>query len=221
MGGLQNLTNDIKKMRGICKNAGANFYSTLLRSARYRVFHKKKIIAHKRVIIKGIENIKGGTTLAIGLGNAGFVHDYDVTYLNIRGSLYLKGNYNIGRGCRIDIAKGAEVTIGEGGYINAKNTIIINNKLVIGNNCIVSWNCQFLDDDFHELEYDGRVDKEKEIVIGNNVWIGCGVELYKGTFIPDGCVIAAGTVVRNVFTEENCLIAGNPAKIVKRNVSWR
>ena len=178
MGGFGNVANDIKKMRGICKSAGSNFLRTFLRSAGYKIVHKKNIIAHKRVVIKGIQNITSNTTLSIGLGNAGFMHDYDVTYLNIRGRLHFKGNYNIGRGCRIDIGKGAEVTIGEGGYINANNTIIINNKLVIGDNCIISWNCQFLDDDFHELVYEGRIDKKKEIIIGNNVWVGCGVELY-------------------------------------------
>ncbi len=156
MGSLENFANDVKKMRGICKSAGSSFLNTFLRSAKYRVFNKKKIIAHKRAVIKGIENIKSNTTLAIGLGNAGFVHDYDVTYLNIRGILHFQGNYNIGRGCRIDIGENAEVTIGEGGYMNAMNTIIINNKLVIGRDCIISWNCQFLDDDFHELEYEGN-----------------------------------------------------------------
>ena len=221
MNPIKKIITDLRKMRRTCKTAGSGFFATLLKSLVYRILYNKKIVAHRKVIIKGVKNIKSNTVLTIGLGNAGFVHDYDITYLKIDGSLSFKGNYNIGRGCRIDIAEGAEVTFGEGGYTNVNNTFIIKNRLVVGNGCIISWNCQFLDDDFHELEYEGRINKKNEIVLGDHVWVGCGVELYKGAVIPDGCVIAAGSVIRSSIGEENCLVAGNPAKIIKRNVSWR
>ena len=50
--------------------------------------------------------------------------------------------------------------------------------------------------------------------IGNNVWSGCGVKIYKGTVIPDNCVIASNSIVKGVFKEENSLIGGNPASII-------
>lgn len=36
--------------------------------------------------------------------------------------------------------------------------------------------------------------KEKEVVVGNNVWIGANVSIRKGASIGDNLVIAAGTV---------------------------
>ncbi len=93
-------------------------------------------------------------------------------------------------------------------------------KLKIGDNCAISWNCQFLDEDFHEIKYQGKKETPEEIIIGNKVWIGSNVCVYKGTFIPNGCVIASNSVVKGGFEEENVLIAGNPAKVIKRNISW-
>ena len=37
----------------------------------------------------------------------------------------------------------------------------------------------------------------------------------KGTVLGDGCVVGAGAVVAGKF-EDNCVIAGNPAKVIKR-----
>ena len=80
----------------------------------------------------------------------------------------------------------------------------------------------FLDDDAHYIEYEGRKPAgDKAITIGNHVWIGARATLYQGTVIADGCVIAANSVVRGVFNQPNCLIAGHPAKVIKQNISWR
>lgn len=60
--------------------------------------------------------------------------------------------------------------------------------------------------------------KSKGIVIGNNCWIGAGVIFCDGVNISSGCVIAANAVVTKNFPE-NCVIAGNPAKIIKIRIS--
>ena len=40
-----------------------------------------------------------------------------------------------------------------------------------------------------------------------------------GTSIGDGSIIGARSVVKKAFPN-NCSIAGNPAKIVRKNVAW-
>lgn len=55
---------------------------------------------------------------------------------------------------------------------------------------------------------------KKKIKIGDNVWIGWGVIILKGVSIGDNSVIAAGSVVVSDIPE-NCIAAGNPAKLVK------
>ncbi|PZX19158.1 acetyltransferase-like isoleucine patch superfamily enzyme [Breznakibacter xylanolyticus] len=158
--------------------------------------------------------------IKIGLDKTGFIHPKTKTLLNVKGKLIFKGKFAISRGCSFDIGENACVEIGDGGYINGNTNIIIMHELKIGRQCAISWNCQFLDEDFHSIYYEGKKEKKSGIIIGDKVWIGCNVKLYKGTKIADNCVIAADSVVRGCFDETNCLIAGNPAKIIKRNVTW-
>ncbi|WP_155243820.1 hypothetical protein [Butyrivibrio fibrisolvens] len=44
--------------------------------------------------------------------------------------------------------------------------------------------------------------------------------MLKGAEIADDCVIAAGAIVSKKYEEKNCILAGIPAKIVKRGINW-
>lgn len=77
------------------------------------------------------------------------------------------------------------------------------------------------DSDSHYLAYPGYEKKEKApIIIEDHVWIGLGVTILKGVTIGEGCVIAAGSVVTKSFPPR-CLIGGNPARIIRENISWK
>lgn len=204
-----------------CSKVESIFVLSLIKYLKYKWYFSKNITPHHSVTIKGVANIFSDFPLSIGMEYVGFSHKSDITFLNICGRLQINGSYSIGRGCRFDIAEKAIVNIGKGGYINVNSTFIIMHGLTIGDNCIISWGCQFLDEDFHRIEYEGQKKVANEIVIGNNVWIGCGVKIYKGTRIPDGSVIAANSVVRGVFTKKNVLIGGHPAKIIKEKINWK
>lgn len=67
--------------------------------------------------------------------------------------------------------------------------------------------------DFSDLN---RVVDAKPIVIGSRVWIGANSVILPGVEIGNGCVIGAGSVVTKSFKEDNLVIAGNPAEIVRR-----
>ena len=55
-------------------------------------------------------------------------------------------------------------------------------------------------------------------MIGNDVWIGTGAIILKGTCIGDGSVIGAGAVVTHNIG--NCEIwAGNPARKIKERLT--
>jgi acetyltransferase-like isoleucine patch superfamily enzyme len=230
--------NTFLKVYRICKRSESNFLFVLLMSLYYKV-KKKNIIAHPKVRIRGIQNLHTGGLLRIGTNNAGFNTNSDVTQLRINGQLRFLGNFCIGRGCRFDVGKQAVITIGRNGKVNSNTLFIIMHELKIGNECNISWNCQFLDDYFHRIHYEDdfgedveKIDTEKRatngsaymnsngIYIGDHVWIGCNTKIYKGSFIGDGCVVASDSVVKGRFEEKNVLIAGNPARVVKRNISW-
>jgi acetyltransferase-like isoleucine patch superfamily enzyme len=197
-----------------------NIVYVLLKYAIAKIIYGKSILAHQKATIKGIHKIICEGRLEVGVNYVGFMHRKDRTYLNIQGLMHVRGNCNIGRGCRFDVGKKGCVMIGQDTRINANTKVIIMHHLYIGDNCSISWDCQILDEDFHGFHYEGRKQSEDVIRIGNNVWIGCGVKIYKGTVIPDGCVIASDSIVKGVFHEKNCLIGGHPAKALKENVKW-
>lgn len=197
-------------------------FRIFFKSLYYKLKYGKYIFSYPNTQLSGIENIFIKKTLHIGTVAHELNHKKDLTKLNVQGKLFINSEfYHIARGCRIDVGKDAEMKIGTGGFINPFTNIIVRNGLTIGNNVYISWNCQVLDEDYHHVEYTGKKVSDKKIKIGSNVWIGTGVSIYQGTEIADGCVVASNAVVRGKFNIPNCIIGGNPAKIIKENIAWK
>ncbi|MDH3068337.1 hypothetical protein QET40_04340 [Akkermansia sp. N21169] len=56
------------------------------------------------------------------------------------------------------------------------------------------------------------------VEIGDHSWIGHGVRFTKNASIPPHTIVGGGAVVTKRFTEEYTILAGNPAKVIRRNV---
>lgn len=133
--------------------------------------------------------------------------------------LIINGNSQIGLGSALTVGEDAIFEIGNSTYICAGATIRIAKRVSIGNRCAISWNVTIMDSDFHKYRLeDGTVpENTKEVVIGDNVWIGNNVLILKGVTIGDNAIVAAGSVVtKNV--PKGCVVAGNPAKVIKNGV---
>jgi len=122
----------------------------------------------------------------------------------------------------IIITRTSEAEIHIGNNVGMSGATIYARKLItIGENTHIGGNAKILDNDFHPLEIEARNADIKEkigtrpVVIGKNCFIGCNALILKGTKLGDGCVVGAGAVVSGKF-DENCVIAGNPAKVIKR-----
>lgn len=88
--------------------------------------------------------------------------------------------------------------------------------LTIGNNVTISGNCVFLLHD-SSINYPSGgkfTDLLGEIKIGNNCFIGHSSIILPGVKLADGIIVGAGSVVTKTFNEPNCIIVGNPARIV-------
>jgi len=191
----------------------------LIKSLYYRS-RGKRIVAHKNCSIRGLANIRIGNRLEIGMSYRGFTHRSDRTYLNVEGKLEIISSYSIGRGCRFDIGPNARAVFGKG-FVNPNSLFIVMHGIEVGDGTVISWNCQFIDEDFHTIKTSEKpAPQERSIRIGEHVWIGNNVIILKGAVIPNGCVIAAGSVVTKRFEEENSLIAGTPARIVRTGIKW-
>lgn len=78
-----------------------------------------------------------------------------------------------------------------------------------------------MDTDSHQIYQDGiQINPDQAIVIENDVWIGSNCTLLKGTIIPEGSIVAAGSVISKKVEQEKSIITGSPLKILKTGVSW-
>ena len=75
------------------------------------------------------------------------------------------------------------------------------------------------DSDTHTILNSNHI-KTQPVYIGKNVWIGLGSIILKGVTIGDGAIIAAGSVVTK-DVPSNCLVGGNPAKVIKDYIEWK
>jgi acetyltransferase-like isoleucine patch superfamily enzyme len=133
-------------------------------------------------------------------------------------SLTVNGKFNFSSGAHLIIANNAKMSIGSG-YVNRHCKIKCFSEISIGNDVAISENVSIWDSDVHEVIRKDNV-MTKPIKIGNHVWIGTNAIILKGVNIGDNSIIAAGSVV-NRDIPENCLAAGNPAKIIKENINWK
>jgi len=124
------------------------------------------------------------------------------SHFRIYGSFYLQKPQKL--------IVGNNVTINDGVYINARGGITVGNDVSFSAGCkIVSTGLDVTKDKLNQSHID------KPIFIGNNVQIGTGAIILMGITIGDDVIIGAGSVVTKDI-ESNCIVVGNPAKILKK-----
>lgn len=192
----------------------------------------KLVLKSKAITIKGKSKIRikrnvqfvttDNTNFVIGFGDSTTASfPYSGTNLNLMkdSKLCIDGEVSIGLNSAITLEDGAKLEIDDGTYIGAKAHIRVGKSLKIGKNVAISWNVTIMDSDFHAYEIDGkRQNNTKEVIIGDNVWIGNNVIILKGVTIGNNAIVAAGSVVTK-DVEPFTAIAGNPARIIKNNVT--
>lgn len=94
-------------------------------------------------------------------------------------------------------------------YIQATNGIRIGSNVIhaIGLKIITS---------NHEINDFTKHTKNKPVVIGDNCWLGANVTILPGVQLGNHVIVAAGSVVTKSFLEDNIVIGGVPAKVLKK-----
>lgn len=102
-----------------------------------------------------------------------------------------------------------------------KDTIIYSSKnggVKIGNNTTIAAQCYIIDMD-HGIKAGELIRNQTNtvspIIIGEDVWIGAGVKILKGSIINNGAIIGAQSVVKGEI-HENCIAFGITAKTFKK-----
>lgn len=68
----------------------------------------------------------------------------------------------------------------------------------------------------HSIEDLNKHNEAKAVTLGERCWIGMNSMILPGVELGPRTVVGAGSVVTKSFPEGDCVIAGNPAKIIKK-----
>ena len=161
--------------------------------------------------------------IKIGYGDVGiFDKKKSRSIWEVSGEIDFHGFTFIGHGAKICVGKDGHLLLGNNFILSAESSLVTFKKLVIGNDCLISWDNLIIDTDFHNIvDTAGRhLNSNREIIIGDNVWINARCTILKGSVIPNGSVIAANSLVIGLLTVESSLYAGNPAILKKTGIKW-
>ena len=155
------------------------------------------------------------------------------TVINIKGpnaEFSVKHTNHKVRDAKFWVDENSKIIIGQD--VQMKNTglvIIANNtykepvEVNIGDNVYLARDILIRASDGHTLidkQTNKPLNPPRNVIIEDNCWIGSRSVLLKGSHIPKNSIVGACSLVTKSFDEENVVIAGSPAKILKHNVTW-
>lgn len=114
-------------------------------------------------------------------------------------------------------ARSASIIVGDGAQLSGTAVTARSRTISIGRNTMFGPNCVVTDSDFHALwpaetrHLVPAFERDADVTIGNNVWVGMGSFILKGVTIGDGAIIGAGSIVTHDIPP-HCVAAGNPAR---------
>lgn len=113
-------------------------------------------------------------------------------------------------------------SIGENTKIMYATALVSEGKIQIGQDCLMASEVFLRNHDSHHI-FDAitheRINYAKDIIIGDQVWIGQRATLLGGAEIGTGSVVGTNAVTSSKFGD-HLIIAGSPARVIRENVCW-
>ena len=123
---------------------------------------------------------------------------------------------------RFSVWDSPQLSIGDSTFIGHGCSIYTAKSVRIGNHCLIAGGVSIRDYDGHSIDYLARRDHKaisdqeiKPVIIEDDAWVGSRAVILKGTTIGSRSIVAAESVVTRDVPPD-CVVGGNPAKIVKQ-----
>ena len=112
---------------------------------------------------------------------------------------------------------GTNILVGKNIFSNYNCTIIDVAKVRIGDNCQFAPNVSIYTagHPIHPVSRNSLYEYGKEVIIGDNVWIGGNTVICPGVHVGSNTVIGAGSVVTRDIPDW-CVAAGNPCRVIRK-----
>lgn len=122
------------------------------------------------------------------------------------------------------LAPGASIHISQGTAFNGITHITAHEpaSIRVGRGCLFGPECSLTSSDVHkifDLKKGTRLNPAGDIDLGDRVWVAARAVVFRGSIIGNDSVIGWASVVKGRFPN-NVLLAGAPARIVRRGVRW-
>ncbi len=122
-------------------------------------------------------------------------------------------DFKVWSGPRITHLSGwGKLRFGDRCFVNVGTTIITVEEIIVGDDVAFATDCYIVDSDSHGVE--GRPHKQAPVHIGDGCWIGARSIILPGVTLGKRVLVAAGSVVTRDVPDD-CLVAGNPARVVR------
>ena len=129
----------------------------------------------------------------------------------------------IGHGTKIRAHEG-QVTIGAKSVLGQECTISAFQSVTIGRECIVADRVMLIDFDHGVVEVERPIRLQgiykRDVLVGNNCWIGYGACILRGVTIGDNSVVGTSAVV-TADLPANSVCAGIPARVLRMRAEPR
>lgn len=131
---------------------------------------------------------------------------------------------------KLTCGKQSEISIGSNTLFGSRYWIVANKqtRIRIGKDCMFSRDVMIRTNDGHSI-FDIHTGKNinsslkdqhtKSITIEDHVWVGAKCTCLYHTKIGKGSIVGAHSLVKRAYPN-NCMIAGNPAKIIRKDIAW-
>lgn len=177
------------------------------------VFESKAVVRNTKILVESGNTVRLAETCRLhnltisikGKNNKLIVHEG--TFLV--GNIELHGDNNY-----IEIGKHTRLT---GTSLIAHH----GTKIIFGERCMVAPDTDVRTTDSHPIfNADGEwINRDKDVIIHDRVWLARYVSILKGAVIESDCVVGYKSLVVNKIPK-NSICAGIPAKVVKSGITW-
>lgn len=190
-------------------------------------FYRKSQLAYEKYLVdkyRGMKSIKlSESTIIFPESSLEGIHENSI----------IIGNNTAIRGRIVTFPNGGKVSIGDDCYVGSNTQIWSEMEIFIGDRVLIAHNCNIFDSSTHPIDKEERHDQfmlilksgfpvkdytslhKQGVIIEDDAWIAANCTILKGVHIGRGAIVSANSVVVS-DVPPNVIVAGNPAKIIKK-----
>jgi acetyltransferase-like isoleucine patch superfamily enzyme len=187
-----------------------------------------ELVVEDKCMIRGLEvEVRGENNLVV-FGEGSWLKDLRIVIHGSSNRIIVgRGTEFTGPGRLWVEDDGGELRIGDGCTIEPGATLAVleGQDLNLGRDCMVAADVEVRTGDSHEIldrtSCGTRLNSGATVKIGDHVWLGKRVVVLKGVEIAPGVVVGVGSIVTSSALEDDSVVAGNPARLIRRGVRWQ